>query len=165
MAVVLQNELAELFKQHEKYLRGVSGGKRLDMSLKTGHELDFSRKILPGAEFVGAFLNHSNFAYAHLEQANFFGATLNNVNFLEANLTEADMRGAQMQGVNFTKATLNEANLGDGSLLRRGQGGELGPVHTGDVKMRMYDAVFKNATAQRTKYSSAIALSTDLSLA
>src|ERR1700733_11610754 len=151
MAVVLQNELAELFKAHEKYLKGASGGKRLDLSLKTGHELDFSHKILPGAEFVGSFLHHGNFSYAHLEQANFFGATLNNVNFLEANLTEADMRGAQMQGVNFTNAILNEANLGDGSLMRQGASGELGPVHTGDVKMRLYDAVFKNATAQRAK--------------
>src|SRR5271154_2401796 len=150
MAVVLQNELAELFKLHEKYLRGVSGGKRLDLSLKTGHELDFSRKILPGAEFVGAFLNHGNFSWAHLEQANFFGATLNNVNFVEANLTEADMRGAQMQGVNFTNATLNEANFGDGSLLRQGVTGEINPIHQGDAKLRLLDAVFKNATAQKT---------------
>src|SRR5580698_2294978 len=126
MAVVLQIDLAELFKSHEKYLKGMSGGKRLDLSLKTGHELDFSRKILPGAEFVGSFLNHGNFAHAHLQQANFFGATLNNTNFFEADLTQADMRGAQMQGVNFTNATLNEANLGDGSLLKQGMSGELG---------------------------------------
>ena len=165
MAVVLQNELAELFKQHEKYLKGVSGGKRLDLTLQTGHELDFSRKILPGAEFVGAFLNHSNFSHAHLEQANFFGATLNNVNFLEADLTQSDMRGAQMQGVNFTNATLNEANLGDGSLLRQGVTGEINPIHHGDAKLRLLDAVFKNATAQRAKFSSSIALSTNLSLA
>src|SRR3984885_6130597 len=165
MAVVLQNELAELFKAHEKYLKGASGGKRLDLSLKTGHELDFSHKILPGAEFVGSFLNHGNFSFAHLQQANFFGATLNNTNFLEANLTQADLRGAQMKGVNFTNATLNEANLADGSLLRRGESGELGPIHNIDNKLRLMDAVFKNATAQRAKFSSAIALSTDLSLA
>src|SRR5581483_8049761 len=115
-------------------------GKRLDLSLKTGHELDFSKKILPGAEFVGAFLTHANFSYAHLEQANFFGATLNNTNFLEANLTQADLRGAQMKGVNFTNAILNEANLADGSLLRRNEGGELGPVHNIDSKLRLLDA-------------------------
>ena len=165
MAVVLQNDLAELFKQHEKYLKGAAGGKRLDISLQTGHELDFSKKILPGAEFVGAFLNHSNFSGAHLEQANFFGATLNNVNFIEAILTQADMRGAQMHGVNFTNAFLNEANLGDGSLLRQGVGGEINPVHVGDAKLRLLNAVFKNATAQRAKFSSSIALSTDLSMA
>src|ERR1700733_13613845 len=163
MAVVLQNDLAELFKQHEKYLKGAAGGKRLDISLQTGHELDFSRKILPGAEFVGAFLNHSNFSHAHLQQANFFGATLNRVNFLEANLTQSDMRGAQMQGVNFTNAILNEANLADGSLLTRGGAGDLKPVHVIDSKRRLLDSVFKNATAQRAKFSSAIALSTNLS--
>src|SRR3984957_3910529 len=75
------------------------------------------------------------------------------------------MRGAQMQGVNFTNATLNEANFGDGSLLRQGVTGEINPIHHGDAKLRLLDAVFKNATAQKTKFSSAISLSTDLSLA
>src|ERR1700722_13749089 len=75
------------------------------------------------------------------------------------------MRGAQMQGVNFTNATLNEANFGDGSLLRQGVTGEINPIHHGDAKLRLLDAVFKNATAQKAKFSSAIALSTDLSLA
>src|SRR5438132_604184 len=121
MAVILQNELMELFPLHEKYLKGSSGGKRLDLSLQTGHELDFSRHNLTGAEFVGSFLNHSNFSHAKLAQANFFGATLNNTSFFEADLTQVDMRGAQMQGVDFTNAILNEANLADGSLLKRGQ--------------------------------------------
>src|SRR5262249_12142041 len=48
----------------------------------------------------------------------------------------------------------------------RQQSGALNPVHhVDDAKLRMADAVFKNATAQRAKFSSAISLSTDLSLA
>ena len=68
MPVILQSELAELFIQHERYQKGASGGKRFDISLQTGHELDFSARDLTSAEFVGAFLNHSNFSYAHLQQ-------------------------------------------------------------------------------------------------
>src|ERR1700722_243742 len=142
MPVILQHELIELLAQHEKYVKGGSGGKRLDLSMQTGHELDFHGKDLTGAEFVGSFLNHSNFSHAGLQQANFFGATLNNSNFLEADLTQADLRGAQMQGVNFTNAVMNEANLADGSLLRRQVSGELGPVHNFDPKQRLSDAVF-----------------------
>lgn len=165
MSVILQNELFELFAFHDKYLKGNAGGRRLDFSLQTGHELNFSGKNLSSAEFVGAFLNHSDFSHARLHQANFFGATLNNSSFVEADLTQADMRGAQMQGVNFTNAVLNEANLSDGLLLMRRQSGELGPVHNIDARRRLLDAVFKNTTAQRAKFSGAITLSTDLSFA
>src|ERR1700679_1902921 len=98
MAVILENELTEPFALHEKYVRGESGGKRLDLSLQTGHELDFSKKNLSSADFTGAFLNHGNFSYTKLRQANFFGSVLNNATFLEADLTQADMRGAQMHG-------------------------------------------------------------------
>lgn len=164
MTVILQNDLSDLFAGHEKLLRGESGGKRLDMSLQTGHELDFSHRDLTGAEFVGAFLNHSDFERSVLRQTNFFGATLSNSNFIESDLSKADMRGAQMQGVNFTNAVMNDANLADGSLLRQGQSGEINPVHNIDAKRRLYEAVFKNAQAQRAKFSSAITLSTDLSL-
>jgi uncharacterized protein YjbI with pentapeptide repeats len=165
MPVILQNELAEYFAQHDRYLRGVSGGKRLDLSMQTGHELDFSKKNLTGAEFVGSFLNYANFSYSNLQQANFFGATMNNGNYIEADLSQADMRGAQMQFVNFTNAILNDANLSDGLLLRHQHGGGLGPVHTGDSKLRLSDAIFRNVTAQRAKFSSAIELSTNLSFA
>ena len=165
MSVVLQSELVNSISQHEKYVRGVHGGKRLDLSLQTGHELDFMKKNLAAAEFVGAFFNRANFSFCKLQQANFFGATLNNSSFIEADISQADMRGAQMQGVDFTNAVMNDANLSDGLLLQHRQGGDIGPVQTSDAKMRLSNAVFKNVTAQRAKFSSAIELSTNLSLA
>jgi len=165
MSVVVQSEIAELSLQHERFLRGISGGRRFDISMHTGHELDLSKRDLSAAEFVGAFLTHADFSRSKIVQGNFFGATLNNSTFFEADLSQADMRGAQMQGVNFTNAVINDANLSDGTLLKHQQGGGLGPVHTTSSKLRLCDAIFRNTTAQRARFSSAIELSTNLSFA
>jgi len=104
----LRTNLSSSYLSHEKYLKGESGGRRLDLSLKTGHELDFSHKSLSAADFTGAFLNTVIFHTPNFSKR-FFGSILNNSSFVEADLTQADMRGAQMQGTNFTNAILNEA--------------------------------------------------------
>ncbi|MGE4350890.1 MAG: pentapeptide repeat-containing protein [Bdellovibrionales bacterium] len=166
MALVIQDELESMLVLHERFLKGLNNSRRLDLTMMKGRNLDFSKRILTEGDFVGAIMDGSCFVECQAQRANFFGSNLSRCSFEKADLCQADLRGAHMRAADFTSAVLTEANFGEGSLLRRAYDGDIAPVHgTNDSSQRMKDTVFRNASAERTRFSSAVALSTDLSFA
>ena len=80
-----QNELNEILKKHEMWLKGEEGGERANLS---GADLS-------GANLYGAILFGANLRGANLSEANLSGA----------NLSEANLSGANLKGVLYDENT------------------------------------------------------------
>ena len=101
MRNISQEELKEILKEHEMWLKDEKGGKRADLS---------------NADLSGANLWNANLIYADLNGANLSNADLWNANLTSADLTYANLSGADLSNTDLTYANLSGANLSDADL-------------------------------------------------
>ena len=96
-----QNELDLILKNHAKWLAGVTGGIRADLT----------RANLTRADLACANLRGADLTRADLTRADLRGADLTRANLRGADLTLADLRGADLRGADLACADLTSANL------------------------------------------------------
>ncbi len=94
-------ELKNILDLHEKWLNGIAGGIRADLS---GADLSM-------ADFRGAYLSRADFRGADLSRADFRGADLSMAYFRGAYLSRADFRGADFRGADFYGADFYGADF------------------------------------------------------
>ena len=131
MKNISQEELKEILKKHEMWLRGEEGGERAnleDTNLKysnlRGADLrnaNLSYSDLYNANLYNANLECSNLRDADLYNANLEGANLKcsnlrGVNLSYTNLSYSDLRGADLRNADLTDASLRGADLRDINL-------------------------------------------------
>lgn len=103
---ITQDELIEILKKHEKWVRDEPGGERADLS-----NTDLKGIDLTGAFLPSALLNGANFENALMSKVNFMHADLVNANFTNAIMPEAKLRSANLSGANLTNVDFTCADL------------------------------------------------------
>ena len=102
MRNITKEDLNEILRKHELWLKGKYGGERANLS-----RADLSGADLCRADLIEADLREADLSGADLREANLLEADLRG-----ANLLEADLRGANLRGANLHGADLKEADLG-----------------------------------------------------
>ena len=97
MKNISKEELKEILKKHEMWLKDEKGGERADLS---------------NTDLSGVYLWNANLIYANLS-----GANLSNAGLWNANLTSADLSNADLSGADLSNANLSGANLSDANLI------------------------------------------------
>ena len=118
MRNITQEELNEILRKHELWLKGKGGGERANLS---------------GADLIGADLSEALLCRANLREATLRGANLSKANLCEAdlggahlyiaNLNEADLSGANLRGAKVCSAYLYRSNLTNANLCEANLGG------------------------------------------
>ena len=121
---------------HDKFLRGVPGGRRLILNGRDASNLRFRNSNLTTAEMVGTKLHYAQMSGTILARANLFGADLFGADLRKADLNRADMRGVSLRRTNLDSANLTGADIRDAVLMGwdRDTGiSDYRPNHTGTV--------------------------------
>ena len=106
MRNISQEELKEILKKHEMWLKDEEGGERANLSYVDLKCVDLSYTNLRAANLMGINLSDSNLHNADLTCAN-----LRVANLTDADLTNVDLTCANLEGTNLTDADLRNANL------------------------------------------------------
>lgn len=85
------NELQEILKKHELWLKDKEGGCKADLSRANLSGADLSRADLSWANLSGADLSGADLSWADLSKANLSWADLRRANLRGANLSDADL--------------------------------------------------------------------------
>ena len=104
-------QLAEILRLHDMWLRGEDGGVRADL-----RRTDLSEADLSGVNLVAADLSGANIRVADLRGANLSGADLDGANLSGTDLDEADLSWADLSQANLTGADLSWADLAGANL-------------------------------------------------
>jgi uncharacterized protein YjbI with pentapeptide repeats len=108
------SELKTLLERHGRYLRGLVGGRRLDLTLR-----NLTGLALPGADLTDAVLTGAVFKNCDLQEVKFQMCDAFCVDFRKASLGGADFSRADLRGARFDEADLTAARL-DGADCREG---------------------------------------------
>lgn len=153
-----QDVLNRLLDAHERFSRGVVGGRRAKTPFLQAPGLDFSRRLLCDAEFRGANLQRARLISADLQRASLYCADLRGADARNANLSRADIRGASMRHANLSGAVLNDADLREGRLVQiDGPGGFRAVDKSGEPGAGETGASvdFTNCSMKRAKFANA----------
>lgn len=106
---ISREELNEILKEHELWLKGEGEGKRADLSYTNLSGMDLrgvnlKRAILTHTDLVYADLKYANLAYADLRYADLRCADAENVDFMSADLKYAKLSDANLKRANFKYA-------------------------------------------------------------
>ena len=106
---ISREELNEILKEHELWLKGEGEVERADLSYTnlTGMDLkgvNLKRAILTHTDLVYADLKYANLAYADLRYADLRCADAENVDFMSADLKYAKLSDANLKRANFKYA-------------------------------------------------------------
>ena len=117
MKNISKEELKEILKEHEMWLKDEKGGKRADLS-----NADLNGANLWNANLIYADLNGANLSNAGLWKANLSSADLSNANLSNTDLSSADLTYANLTSTNLINtdlkyANLKRANLSDADLI------------------------------------------------
>ncbi len=96
---------------HERFLRGMQGGRRAFLQYIDAPGTDCRRRLLNDADFTGADLSRSMLTGSHFERAALYCANLEDCDLRAANLRRADLRGAKLAGAVLTGAVMDEADM------------------------------------------------------
>jgi len=99
-------KLAEMIEDHRRWLRGLEGGNRANLT----------KANLTGAYLNGAYLTRAELTGADLTRADLNGAELSGAELTGAYLTRADLNGANLTGAYLSGANLAGANLAGAEL-------------------------------------------------
>lgn len=123
---IKQDELNEILRKHELWLKNKPHGELADLSYANLKDADlhgrdlrgisFSHANLEGADLHDTKLNDASFLYANLKDACFVYADLSRANFYYAKLQSADLRNACLFKTGLEGADLKGANLDYSSL-------------------------------------------------
>ena len=100
---ITREELNEILKEHELWLKGEGEGKRADLSYTN----------LSGMDLRGVNLKHADLQYAILRFADLKDADLRNANLRYDNLRNADLEHADLRQTDLSNARLVGTNLQD----------------------------------------------------
>jgi uncharacterized protein YjbI with pentapeptide repeats len=103
---------------HERFVRGVMGGRRASFRYERIEGLILRRRALDGVEFVGCDLPHAQFLLSSLRSASFYCSNLRGADLRATDLTRADMRGAVLRGADLYRAKLDGADFRKAVLVR-----------------------------------------------
>ena len=106
MKKISQEELKEILKKHEMWLKDEEGGERADLSYVDLKCVDLSYTNLRAANLMGINLSDSN-----LHNADLTCTDLRYANLTDADLTDVDLTCANLEGANLTDADLRNSNL------------------------------------------------------
>jgi uncharacterized protein YjbI with pentapeptide repeats len=106
-----QGAIERVVALHERFLQGVSGGRRAVLKHASAPGIDCRRRVLNDADFTGANLAGSAFAGAHFERAALYCVNLEGCDLRAANLRRADLRGARLCGAVLSGAVIDEADM------------------------------------------------------
>ncbi|HHY96597.1 MAG TPA: pentapeptide repeat-containing protein [Acholeplasma sp.] len=137
-----KKRLDEILLLHKKWLDGIDGGVRADLSKtnlryanlryvdlsyadlsKTNlryvdlRYVDLSYADLRGANLMDADLRYVDLSYADLRGADLMDADLSGAALMNTNLSSADLRGANLMGANLMGAALINTNLSGATLM------------------------------------------------
>ena len=106
---ISREELNEILKEHELWLKGEGEGERADLSYTNLSGMDLKgvnlkRAILTHTDLVYADLKYANLAYADLRYADLRCADAENVDFMSADLKYAKLSDANLKRANFKYA-------------------------------------------------------------
>ena len=104
-------KLEDILDAHEKYHKGHPGGERADLSGANLSRMDFKKRDLTGALFVGCRLRGADFRGAKLSFADLSKADLRNCDFTETKLEGADLSEADLSGTELFRGDLRSAKL------------------------------------------------------
>ena len=108
MRNITKEEFQIILENHKKWMEGVDGGERADLS-----RANLSGADLSGANLFGADLSRANLSGADLSGANLFGANLSGADLSRADLSGANLFGANLFGANLSAETKIEQSALD----------------------------------------------------
>ena len=111
MKNISQEELKEILKKHEMWLKDEEGGKRANLSYVNLSNADLSHANLRAANLSYVNLSNADLSHANLRVANLMGINLSNSNLHNADLTCANLRVANLTDADLTNVDLTYANL------------------------------------------------------
>jgi hypothetical protein len=114
--LVTPEQLSEILKEHDKWLKDSSQGKRADLRSADLRSANLSAANLRSADLRSANLSSANLRSANLSSADLSYANLSSANLSAANLRSADLRSANLSYANLSSANLRSANLSSADL-------------------------------------------------
>src|SRR5262245_9983432 len=111
-------ELAAALVSHEKFVKGIPGGRRALLAHHSFEGADFSNRVLTEIDLVGAKLAGCQFRKTKMARANLFAADLRRANLDGADLTRSDLRGAAFRGASLNGAIMTDADIREAVLAR-----------------------------------------------
>jgi len=116
MRTFTKDELKEILRLHDMWLKDEEGGERANLHGANLRGANLHGADLRGADLRGASLYGANLHEANLRGASLYGADLYGADLREANLREANLRGANLHEANLRGASLYGANLYEANL-------------------------------------------------
>ena len=142
MKNISKEELKEILKKHEMWLKDEKGGERADLS---------------NTDLSGVYLWNANLIYANLSGANLSNAGLWNANLTSADLSNADLSGADLSNANLSGVNLSGANLSNTDLSNANlSGANLSDANLINTDLRgtnLWDADLSDANLKNIKTS------------
>ena len=111
MKNISQEELKEILKKHEMWLKGEKGGERADLrdtNLSGTNLMDADLRYadLWDVNLSDSNLNNADLRYTDLRCANLSDSNLSDADLRSANLWNADLRGASLKNVKINMNTI-----------------------------------------------------------
>ena len=113
---ITENELLEILKKHEMWMKEEPGGERADLSNTDLKGIDLAGAFLPWAILDGANLENAILSGIRLMHAELVGVNFTNAIMSEVNLSSANLTNANLTNVDFTYANLSSAILDNTKL-------------------------------------------------
>lgn len=163
MAHLTQQELDDIVRKHEIYLKGQNGGARAIIKFKNLSGLSLSGRDLSHADFTGSCFIGANLSSGTFTSATFFACDMRRANLENACFVRADFRGAFVAGANLTGADLKSADLREGKIMEKGAGvkGHLSDRQTARGEEQTARTVFTGARLMKTNLSAVRAANAD----
>ncbi len=161
-----QDELDEIARKHEMFLKGIKGGARAIIKFKNLNGLDLSQRDFSQGDFTGSFFVRANLAQGVFKSAIFFACDMRDADLKEADFSRADLRGAYVAGADMTDANLEGADLREGKIMEKGKAGILQDRPLENRKggnKKIHTTVFAGAKMAGTNLSGARATAADFS--
>ncbi len=115
--------LERLVSYHNRYQKGMKGGRRVVLRACNLSGLDLSGINLSDADLPACDLSKANLRGTILMRANLFGARFDGADLSYANFERADLRGAKFVGATLFNTRLKAADMRRGEVL--GEDGKL----------------------------------------
>ena len=148
-----QEELDVIIRQHSRWLRGKSDGKRAVLSHESLRGLslnsaNLSKAILDkvdleGAQLVRTILLKASLHCAWLFNANLFGADLRDADLVGANLDYATLAFANLSGANLDTASCDGTNFVSAQLYGARLHAAMRDVNLGDTRLDQNEQIRK----------------------
>lgn len=147
-----KGDILEKLVAHQRWLRGIDGGKKARLHFVDLSDWTFENINLSRADLTGACLARANLRNANLEHATLFMADLDRSDLTGANLMGADLRGAILSRANLNNSRMEGADLSAGAL-KQSCASPRGTLQAGKHATDLRNASMKNAVLVKANLS------------